>query len=618
MRSTPALRSTLAALTALLGLTLTPLAARAAADPALRCEKAAGKNLVTCVGRVAKREGDCYGATGAACAANDAKIADALDKLAKTVGKKCPDDATVQAAGYGPSMTAQALIARLQSSCRAETASLAARTFGGPQGAALAKANMAGQACLAALHEEGSKLLTGRTKAQNVCVDKQRKKGNCKLTKTTEKIAALESDAAANIALACGTPDPLASMIAVDAPTFIARAGAQARCMTAIAHPDAAPLDLDCGPRAGLSATPRGEYVQIVLDEAEWGTRCGDGSSYAFWIRLAPDGSPVENVVLQMQGGGVCIFESDCDGVNPGLFEAQSDMPEQTGIMSNDPMVSPFANWTKVYLPYCTQDVFIGGGTVSNFASLTVNRFGALNTRATLRYLRDVLWRELDATTPEGYRPDRIRMLFGGTSAGGFGTLYNYHYVLDDLQWAHTAAWPDASLALDNGQALGIANLGIILISTTPPLGWGSLPQLPPYCFANNCGVGPVLYAASAPRLKAVPEQEFLVLSNQVDQTQVSTTYFPDLVTWIDTMRQSYCDTKGTNGLHYFLPAITESTHVIAVRENLFTGYAVDGILMKDWLNLAMTDPDSLPDAVEEGTLETDYPGVDSFPCSID
>ncbi len=365
-------------------------------------------------------------------------------------------------------------------------------------------------------------------------------------------------------------------------------------------------------------ATPRDTYVQVVLDEAEYGTRCGDGSQYAFWIRLAPAGQPVENVVLQMQGGGVCIFEGDCAAADPDLFEALDDTAETSGIMSNDPQVSPFANWTKVFLPYCTQDVFVGGGATSTFPSVTVHRFGAPNVRAALRVVRDVLWRELDATTPEGYSPDRIRMLFGGTSAGGFGTLYNYHYVLDELQWAHTAAWPDAALAIDNGQPLGIAALGALLTSTTPPFGWSAKPYLPPYCFAGNCGVGPVLYAASAPRLKAVPEQQFLVLSNQVDNTQVSTTYFPSAVSFINAERQAYCDTAGTTGLRYFLPAITASTHVIATRETLFTTKAVDGIFMRDWLAQAMAAPDTLVDAVEAGTLTVDYPGVLPFPCAID
>jgi hypothetical protein len=127
-----------------------------------------------------------------------------------------------------------------------------------------------------------------------------------------------------------------------------------------------------------------------------------------------------------------------------------------------------------------------------------------------------------------------------------------------------------------------------------------------------------VLYAASAPRLRREPEQQFLVLSNQVDSTQVSTTFFANTPTWINAMRQAYCDTAGTNGLRYFLPAITASTHVIAVRQNLYTGKSVDGILMRDWLALAMTDPDDLFDAVEEGTLTTDIAGVNPFPCDID
>ena len=606
------------AILALLGTLVATAVPATAADPALSCEKMAGKSLVSCVNSAAKAQDKCYQKTGAACAADDAKVAKALEGIAKKIDKKCPDDATVQAAGFGPSMTVASLIGRLQAACTAETSALASRTFGGPQGAAWEAADDSGRACLSTLHGAGRKLLTGEAKAQMSCVDKQRKGSGCDTAKTADKIAKIESKANAKIAATCGAPDPLPGLIALSTGQHLGRTAGQSRCMTALAHPDPAPLALDCGPRASIPAPPRGSYVQVVLDSNEWGTRCGDGSPFAFWVRLAPVGQPVENVVLQMQGGGVCIFESDCLSVSADLYEALSDSPEQSGIMSNDTDVSPFANWTKVYLPYCTQDVFIGGGATSNFPGVTVERYGALNVRAALRYLREVLWREMDAGSAAGYRPDNIRFLFGGTSAGGFGTLYNYHYVLDELQWAHTAAWPDASLALDNGQPLGIGNLGIILISNAPPVGWNALAQLPPYCFANNCAVGPVLYAASAPRLKAVPEQQFLVLSNQVDNTQVNTTFFPNVPTWINAMRQSYCDTAGTDGLHYFLPAITASTHVIATRESLYTGTTVDGILMRDWLDLAMSDPDSLFDAVEEGTLVGAYPGTNPFPCAID
>src|SRR5215475_11286293 len=161
--------------------------AAGAADPGQLCEKLAGKSLVTCVKKLGKLHAKCYEDSAAACAASDPDIGKALDKLAKKVGKKCPSDMVVQSAGYGPTMTAAGLVARLQAQCRADAASLASRTFGGPQGAALAAQNPDGRECLTTLHAETSKLLTGEAKAQNGCVDKQRKSGNCDLAKTADK-----------------------------------------------------------------------------------------------------------------------------------------------------------------------------------------------------------------------------------------------------------------------------------------------------------------------------------------------------------------------------------------------------------------------------------------------
>ena len=105
----------------------------------------------------------------------------------------------------------------------------------------------------------------------------------------------------------------------------------------------------------------------MVVDGEKWGTLCGDGTPYAFQVRLAPEGNPLDRVLIGLQGGGVCIFEEDCGAklqTSPGLFNALDDEPFGLGIASDDPNENPFANWTKVYLPYCTQDVFAGGGVV--------------------------------------------------------------------------------------------------------------------------------------------------------------------------------------------------------------------------------------------------------------
>jgi Pectinacetylesterase len=582
--------------------------------PGASCASTAAAAARSCTAAVSRALGDCYVADGAACAPTNGSIAQAIDAVEGDVLSACRDDASVSEAGFGELLTRGSLVARLQASCRAEAASLAARSFGGPHAAALAAADGAGRSCLETAHTVGARLMDEVAGLRESCLAEGATAQSCSNATLAGEIAGRAAAARADLDAACPA---LAELVAVDGPTFVDRALAQADCAAAAAYGNAGDLGLGCGPRAAVEAPPRGEYVQVVLDEAVWGTRCGDGSPFAFWVRLAPEGRPVENVVVGMQGGGVCVFENDCANRDPDLFEALSDPPMDSGPLSNDPAVNPLADYTKVFLPYCTQDVFIGGGATSDFPSITVHRFGAVDVRAALRWLRDAIWRELDRTTPEGYRPDRMRTYFGGFSAGGFGTLYNYHYVLDDLQWAHTVAYPDAALALDSGANISVAALGALLVSDAPPLGWSSRSYLPPYCFETDCGVGPRILATSAPRLEAVPEQQFLILSNQNDLTQVNTTFFDSTPSWINAMRRSYCETRGLRGVHYFLTPITESVHVISAKNQLYTGTAVDGEIMRDWLARGINDPAGVADRVAEGNLVEAIPGVEPFPCPV-
>src|SRR5262249_44142184 len=152
------------------------------------------------------------------------------------------------------------------------------------------------------------------------------------------------------------------------------------------------------------------------------------------------------------------------------------------------------------------------------------------------------LWPTLDTTSADGWRPDRLQVLFGGESAGGFGVNYNYHYLLDDLRWIHTTAAPDSGLALDNGGA-GIASLGLLMQGTNSPLGWGTRPYQAPYCLDTDCAVGPTLQTRSVARLKGTPEQQFLNLSNQVDAVQTQTTIFSSQVAFTNALRTAYCQT---------------------------------------------------------------------------
>ena len=114
-----------------------------AATPAQKCESAAVSALAACFAKVGEQVRLCYLKDGAACAGTDATIAGALAKLETNVERKCASPAVVQAAGFGDVATPADLVGRLQESCRGEPASLAARTFGGPQAALLASTDAA-------------------------------------------------------------------------------------------------------------------------------------------------------------------------------------------------------------------------------------------------------------------------------------------------------------------------------------------------------------------------------------------------------------------------------------------------------------------------------------------
>jgi len=457
---------------------------------------------------------------------------------------------------------------------------------------------------------------------------------------------ALASAAVAEITAACGG---LSSVVALQPQEYVSRTMAQLDCLTAIAHADSKPLTLNCGPSVITRDPPPGAgpngYMKIVLDSEVYGTRCGGDAPlfpmdnpYAFYVKLAPAGHALENVLIYLEGGGVCLFEDEEPGIgnagcysryleDSGLFEALDNDPWTDGIMSDNPATSPFANWTKVFLPYCTQDLHTGSGVTSYYASITVHRYGAINLRTALRYVRDLLWRELDSRGGDGFLPDRIRAAFAGFSAGGWGVLYNYHWVLDDLQWPHTAALPDSALALNNvyDDLWNLRNLAQFVIAGPEPFNWAAQATQPPYCFGSECAVGPDLLMAHAPRLKAVPEQQYMIISNQNDEDgQMATSFFDrnttfeqGRVNWINEARKSYCDTRELEGIHYFFMPFPESLHSTTMTNYYMSQVPVAGQTMNDWMADAFSNPDGVVDRVEEGTLTGAYSGVNPFPCEL-
>lgn len=575
---------TFSLLLSLLACTDTPAEAESCAAPVAAA-------LATCVDEASAALAACVASDQAPCSAADL---DALDTLDESVAESCTD-------GELSGLSVEAAAERLRAACATEAESLSWRSFGGPQAAVWASADADTRTCLGAAHEAGAGLIRDTLAAAA---------GDP--AGLAQARGALEASAAAVVTSAC--PD-LAEHVAVGPDLFAERAAGQADCLLAAAFGEE-DLGLSCGPSHSELDLPRGEWTRVAVHPQVWpGTVCGDGSDYSFWIRPAPEGSPLEQVFIGLQGGGVCVFEDDCAykwEKYPDLFTAADDEPYTVAMVSDDPEVSPFANWTQVYLPYCNQDVFAGGGEVETLGELELPRAGGVNLRAALRVTRDWLWQELDAEGGEGYRGDRLQVFFGGWSAGAYGTLYNYHWLLDDLLWPRTSAFPDAGLALDNGEVLGVRALGLVKI----PL-WGTLPNLPPYCFSGDCAVGPFMLEALSPRLKTVPEQQVLLLSNPRDQVQQGDAYFSDEPSFINAMRRDHCATRDLPGVHWYLTSVSEeSVHVVSIQDELWWG-EVAGQTMRDWFTQAVDSPDELTDRAEEADFVEVIAGVEPFPCEV-
>lgn len=557
------------------------------------CEDVAAEALRTCVADHSATLAACYAADGAACGDEEA-----LQALQNTVEGSCADGELGR--------TVAASVGRLRNACSSESSSLAWRSFGGPQGAAWEKASGGDRDCLSEAHAAGADLVEGSLAAIDTCLAG----GACDVEAERERLAGAAQE---RIEGAC---DDLGALVAVDPEVFVERAARQVDCLASSAHADVGDLALRCGPSHAQFEAPRGEWAVIQVDGDEWGTLCSDGSGYAFHIRLAPEGERLDRFVIGLQGGGVCLFEDDCTAKmasSPDLFTAQDDEPLISGIMSSDPDESPFANWTKVYLPYCTQDVFAGGGVVEELGpGVELPRYGSVNMRAAMQMVRDVVWKMVDAETDEGFRSDDVVALFGGFSAGGYGTLYNYHWFLDDLLWPRTAAFPDAGLGLDNGETLGVRGLGLVKIPV-----WGTRPFLPPYCFAGDCAVGAVGFEAISPRLKTVPEQQVLAVTNPFDETQQNDAFFMDTPSFINALRSTYCDTKDLPGIHYYITSTSdESVHVVSPRPEHWTG-TIDGEVMRDWFGGAIASPDDVVDRAEEADFVSVFAGVEPYPCTV-
>lgn len=183
-----------------------------------------------------------------------------------------------------------------------------------------------------------------------------------------------------------------------------------------------------CVPTLGASTgpieAPAGGWSWVEFDD----TRCANGTPTGLGINPREGAS---DVVIYLMGGGACwdagscFFVKSAWNIDFGYGNAQFSGERFRSIPLFDRAVSPFADASFVYLPYCTGDLHVGTTTQTYVQGRPTSHVGGQNLDAFLTRL-----------VPTFANARRVFVI--GTSAGGFGAQMN--------AWRFKAAFPKAEV----------------------------------------------------------------------------------------------------------------------------------------------------------------------------
>jgi hypothetical protein len=156
---------------------------------------------------------------------------------------------------------------------------------------------------------------------------------------------------------------------------------------------------------------------------------CSDGSEFNFWVRKA---NP-KKVLVYFEAGGACFSAELCDPERDVYnMRAEGPPPGASGVFDFADRRNPFADYSVVYVPYCTADVFLGNATTTYRPGLTIHHKGYVNGTAALDHL---------ATT----FPDATDVVVAGGSAGSVAAPLYGGLVSDRLPGARVTVLADGS-----------------------------------------------------------------------------------------------------------------------------------------------------------------------------
>ncbi|MCG8588264.1 MAG: pectinacetylesterase family protein [Proteobacteria bacterium] len=332
-------------------------------------------------------------------------------------------------------------------------------------------------------------------------------------------------------------------------------------------------------PLAGASAVAEEEAAPAPVEwrriEPGGETGCGDGSPYAFFWREGAS----DRLLIFLQGGGACWSAATCGltgapTYDPNVQESDSPAVSGRGILDLSRPENPLAEYSAVFLPYCSGDVHLGqadrtypvvgeGGVVAN---LSVAHRGAANGRAVLEWTY-------------AHFPDVERVFVAGHSAGGlaapvYAAWVAHHYgrraqvtqLSDGSGALRAAAVPDLM------QTWGVDRV----VADTPGFG-----DIPPEALDFEA-----LFAGAA---RGLSERTWAQVNRSDDLVQI---FFPSLL-GRQAVRALELFAEGQRRIRAEVPEFRAFTapgrdHHTLTSDEFYT-LIVDGVRLREWVGQVAT-----------------------------
>ena len=307
-------------------------------------------------------------------------------------------------------------------------------------------------------------------------------------------------------------------------------------------------------------------------------TICSNGTDYAFYVR--PGDS--DKLLIYFNGGGACWFGQICDlQVTPTyvpVVETEHNNPStHTGIFDLENPENPFADWSMVFVAYCTGDVHVGN-TVATYDvpatddleahQVTIYHNGYNNAMSALNWA----FENYDA-------PQQI--FVAGSSAGSIASPFYAGLVAEQ--------YPDAQIVQLGDAAGGYHGEPI----EVPLSAWNTesiLPDWPEYEEVTADGLSfEDFYVATAEHTDNVVMAQYNAAE---DETQYAFLGLVGIQAPLpELLDAAFSEIEGESGEELYTYTVGGDLHTILRRPEFYT-YEVDGVRFVDWVSALVNGED--------------------------